>query len=263
MAIRRGHGADGFRRARTAVDSERTPQDRWLVSYADFITLLFAFFTTMYAIAIVDPGRLGMVGEALQVAFAAPPDVAPPVDPPVAPPPAAVPPPKVVDSVDALGEDLEHVRHELAERLATHIASEQVALEVDRRGLVVSIREAGSFATGSAELSTSARALFAQAGVTIARIGNFVRVEGHTDDVPIRTSRYHSNWELSTARATNVVDFMVTELRIDPKRLSAAGYSEFHPRLPNDTVDGRARNRRVDLVILNPATRGAEERGVS
>jgi chemotaxis protein MotB len=87
---------------------------------------------------------------------------------------------------------------------------------------------------------------------------NAVRVEGHTDDVPIRTERYTSNWELSTARATRVVEYLVRE-GVAPDRLSAAGYSEFHPRAENQSPEGRARNRRVDVVILNPGTRESEE----
>ena len=82
---------------------------------------------------------------------------------------------------------------------------------------------------------------------------NRIRIEGHTDDVPIRTPKYASNWELSTARASAVVAFLITEAKIDPRRLSAAGYGEFHPLNPNDTGPRRARNRRVDVVILDHA----------
>jgi chemotaxis protein MotB len=86
-----------------------------------------------------------------------------------------------------------------------------------------------------------------------------LRVEGHTDDVPIHTVRFRSNWNLSTARATRVVEFLSTRAGIAPARLSAAGYGEFHPRGPNDSPAGRARNRRVDIVVLNDSTRAAEE----
>ncbi len=90
-------------------------------------------------------------------------------------------------------------------------------------------------------------------------VDNPVRVEGHTDDVPIHTARFQSNWELSTARATTVIAFFVVERGLSPMRFSAAGYGEFHPRTANDSESARAVNRRVDIVILNDATRRAEE----
>jgi chemotaxis protein MotB len=124
---------------------------------------------------------------------------------------------------------------------------------------VISIRETGSFAIGKAELPPEARALFTTLGARLQAVSNAIRVEGHTDDVPIHTARYQSNWELSTARATEVVAYLIGSAGIDPGRLSAAGYAEFHPRAPNDSPANRATNRRVDLVVLNPATQSAEE----
>jgi chemotaxis protein MotB len=125
---------------------------------------------------------------------------------------------------------------------------------------VLSIREAGSFATGSADLSLVARGLLGDVATSLREVGNFVRVEGHTDDVPIHTPRFASNWELSTARATTVVAFLL-EAGLPPRRLSAAGYGEFHPRVENDSDASRARNRRVDMVVLNPVTLAREEPG--
>ena len=125
--------------------------------------------------------------------------------------------------------------------------------------LVITVREAGSFRTGRAELDEDARRLFHEIGVTLAEVPNAVRVEGHTDDVPIHSPLYASNWELSTARATAVVDYFLQEVGVAPDRLSAAGYAEYHPRAVNDSDDHRARNRRVDIVVLNPQTREREE----
>jgi chemotaxis protein MotB len=130
---------------------------------------------------------------------------------------------------------------------------------MDQRGLVISVREAGSFSIGSAELVPEAQDLFRQISLNLVDISNHVRVEGHTDDVPIHTPRFASNWELSTARATNVVAFFTEEAGLAPGRLSAAGYAEFHPRVPNDSPDHRAENRRVDIIVLNPQTLSREE----
>lgn len=260
-------------------------QHRWLVSYADFITLLFAFFTTLYAISNVDLQKMNRLVSALQVAFdskgvsgiprktglttmpaaTAVPARAGLTAPPAIPSAADLPklPLSVLAALDrnyleaALGE----VKGKLADTMAPAIQDGRVSLEIDRRGLVVSIRENGSFPTGSAELSEATRALVGDVAASLKGLPNFVRVEGHTDNVPIHTPRFASNWDLSTARATAVVAFLVQEFGFGPDRLSAAGYAEFHPRVPNVTDADRARNRRVDIVILNQTTMRAEEPG--
>src|SRR5262249_17304502 len=149
------------------------------------------------------------------------------------------------------------VRDALRKDLASEIEAGRVALEPDSRGLVVSIRESGSFTTGSADLPFAAQQLITHVADRLRNLPNAIRVEGHTDDVPIQTSRYASNWDLSTARATRVVDYLIHTSGIDPARLSAAGYAEFRPVVPNDSAQNRARNRRTDIVILNTATRKA------
>ncbi|MFI5177786.1 MAG: flagellar motor protein MotB, partial [Vicinamibacterales bacterium] len=111
----------------------------------------------------------------------------------------------------------------------------------------------GSFSVGSTDLSEAARAILDDLGAALMDVGNKVLVEGHTDDVPIRTARFASNWELSTARATTVIAYLLEHFAIRPERLSAAGYAEFHPRVPNASAENRARNRRVDIVILRPS----------
>lgn len=260
---------------------ERIPgAERWLVSYADFITLLFAFFTTLYAISNVDLQKMHRLVSSLHVAFdsraqAAPAQPAPagrasksgprpPTDPAtLAASLQAVPdlPPGVLAELGHgyLEAALREVKDRLEETLAAAVKDGRVSLDIDRRGLVISIREAGSFKTGSAELAQATRTLLREVGVALKTIDHCVRVEGHTDDVPIHTTRYASNWELSTARATAVVAFLIQEFDLPPDRLSAAGYGEFHPRVPNADVGSRARNRRVDIVLLNQTISLAEE----
>ena len=165
--------------------------------------------------------------------------------------PQPVMPPRLDSLVD--------LRQQLAARLQHQIRQGNVEIGVDSRGLVVSIREAGSFASGSAELSDGARALLTDIAAPLLELSQPIRIEGHTDDTPIRTSRFRSNWELSTARATQVISYLQNELGLPAARLSAAGYGEFHPRVPNASPAARAENRRVDLVILNAATSTAEE----
>lgn len=239
--------------------------ERWLVSYADFVTLLFAFFTTMYAISTVDARKLNAVVDSMQAAFAkgdlpaVPRRIGTGTSPGPADPASPVQLPRGGTHLDG-AVPVTEVRARLAQRLNREVEQGLVDIEVDPRGLVVSIREAGSFATGSADLSLVARAVLTEMAQALGDIGNFVRIEGHTDDVPIHTSRYASNWELSTARATAVVAFLLST-GLPPGRLSAAGYAEFHPRVPNDSTSSRARNRRIDLVVLNPLTVQREEPG--
>jgi chemotaxis protein MotB len=278
----RGIGGWGERRRRRRRGDplDRGPSEhRWIVSYADFITLLFAFFTTLYGISSVDARKFGPVAAGFHTAFAgdrAGHGVAPAPatgSPAPAPPPASSPgrmleasPRPVAAARAAPGPaevTLEEVRTALSDRLAAPVRDGRVAVELDQRGVVVSIRESGSFATGSADVSEQAREVVGAVATAVRDIGNFVRVEGHTDDVPIHTAQYGSNWELSTARATNVVALLTQVYRIDATRLSAAGYSEFHPRAPNDSAANRARNRRVDIVILNPGISRREEPGRS
>jgi chemotaxis protein MotB len=225
--------------------------ERWLVSYADFITLLFAFFTTMYAISTVDAQKMSKMVASMQVALKG--------DPMQQAAPVPLPQNGVPQPIVPRLDNLVVLRQQLAARLDRQIAQGNVEIGVDSRGLVVSIREAGSFPSGSAELSESARTLLAQVAAPLSELPHPVRIEGHTDDTPIRNSRFRSNWELSTARATQVIAYLQKELGLAATRLSAAGYGEFHPRVPNDSAAARAQNRRVDLVILNASTSAAEE----
>jgi chemotaxis protein MotB len=218
-------------------------RDRWLISYADFMTLLCAFFTTLYAASLVE----GAMPVAPQTPITAVTAAAPlPVVPPV---PVAAPP---IDQAAAL-------RARIESALGNELAAGYLQLVEDPRGLVVEVPEAGAFDVGKAELSADAERMMQRVAGVLAELPNGVRVEGHTDDVPIRTARFASNWDLSTARATRVVEFLMASGGIDPARLSAAGYSQFKPRAGNESAAGRTRNRRVDLVILNPATERAEE----
>jgi chemotaxis protein MotB len=232
-------------RRRSAHEPQtRGGHDRWLLSYADLVTLLLALFTTLYAASTVDAGKLRPLETSLREAFDAPPMVET-----AAPRGAIVPPVTVVTGQTAQDELQLRLMNELAEALRL----ERVDIRRDARGLVVTLPEEAAFAIGSTDVSAEARGIIDRVASTVAPTPNAVRIEGHTDNVPIRTTRYVSNWELSTARASAVVAYLV-KTGFDPARLSAAGYGEFHPRVANDTAENRARNRRIDVVILD-ATR--------
>jgi chemotaxis protein MotB len=223
-------------------------RDRWLVSYADFITLMFAFFATLYAISKVDAQKLSTVAAAMQAAFD---DSGKNRDKSTGVSRTAA----ITAEVPPSSEDIQEA---LSKALADELGSARMKLIVDRRGVTLSIPEAGAFAVASDDLSDTAKGLVAKVADTLRSFPNALRVEGHTDDVPIHNVRFQSNWDLSAARASRVVEFLIGR-GFQPERLSATGYGEFHPTVPNTSAESRAANRRIDLVVLNQATKTAEE----
>jgi len=246
--------------------------ERWLVSYADFITLLFAFFVVLYASSQVDQRKVGKLALAIQVAFqelgvfpASTTEI--PLNSNEPMPFSTVQAIENVKRSAGLGRiasspedslaaasdeiDLSTLQGELQAALRNEIALHEVALHRESEGLVVSLREFGFFDSGSAAIKPkSLAALNRIASILAVRIYK-LRIEGHTDNVPIHTVQIASNWELSTARATELIRVLIVDHRFAPERLSAAGYAEFHPVASNLTAQGRAQNRRVDIVVLS------------
>jgi chemotaxis protein MotB len=239
--------------------------DRWLVSYADFITLLFAFFVVLYAFARSDQKKQVQVTASIDTAFRSLglfPDAA------RLPSAGAVAadgtekaeiPMNIVMGEDVLSpaqvkSDLERLHRELAQTLSNQVATHTVSIHMGRDGLVISLREAGFFASGSATPMPATLGTINEIAALLGRTPYDLRVEGHTDNIPIHTAEFDSNWELSTARATRIARIFLDAKAMPPERISAAGYAEFHPVASNDTEAGRAENRRVDLVVL-PRTR--------
>jgi chemotaxis protein MotB len=146
--------------------------------------------------------------------------------------------------------DLNRIQHDLSLALAKQISSKTIALEMGRDGLVISLREAGFFDSGSATPKAEAMPTLRTIANRLGATPYDLRIEGHTDNVPIHNAEFDSNWELSSARATRLARLLLEMKAIPPDRLSAAGYAEFHPVASNETAAGRAENRRVDLVVL-------------
>lgn len=225
----------------------RASGDRWLFGYADVVTLLLACFASLYASTLAPAASAVTATESLSVAAESTMNavVPPPALPGRVTSPEHAPTAPVERTSDPLEDDLRAL-------FGTDSTVRGVEFSTTDRGLVLSVPEAGSFPAGQAELSAEARLMMLSLAAELHAGRHQIRVEGHTDDVPIRSARYRSNWELSTARATSVVQFLIEEGRIDPGRLSAAGYAEYHPRLDNGSPANRARNRRVDIVIFEP-----------
>lgn len=246
--------------------------ERWLVSYADFITLLFAFFVVLYASAQVDQRKVGRLALAIQVAFQEL-GVFPDSNTKV---PLNLTEPMPFDTVQAI-ENAKHntelgrvssppldtlspssneanlatLQAELQQALEREIKMHTVALHRETEGLVISLREFGFFDSGSAVLRPSALPALDRIASILAVRTCRLRIEGHTDNVPIHNAQMASNWELSTTRSTELVRLLIVRYRFSPQRLSAAGFAEYHPIASNDSPEGRAQNRRVDLVILS------------
>jgi chemotaxis protein MotB len=233
--------------------------DRWLVSYADFVTLLFAFFVVLYATAQVDRQRAVRLSDAIRSAFQelgvfqndGPKPNTLPQHLPMATMGATPTTAPLVPVDDAVRkEQFNAIRNELESALADEIKRSDVALHMEADGLVVSLREMGFFDSGSASIKPGAESAFGRVAHILREHSCMVRIEGHTDNVPIHTSQFASNWELSTARATGLVRLLIEQYDISAGQLSAAGYAEFHPVSANDNAKGRQLNRRVDVVIL-------------
>jgi chemotaxis protein MotB len=147
-------------------------------------------------------------------------------------------------------DDLNQIRRELEQRLSNQVATHTVSIQMGRDGLVISLREADFFNSGSATPKPETLPTLRQIAAALGRTPYDLRIEGHTDNIPIHTAEFDSNWELSSARATRIARLFLDLKAMPPDRISAAGYAEFHPVAGNDTAEGRARNRRVDLVVL-------------
>jgi len=306
---------------RALVDEESDAPDRWLISYADLITLLFALFVAMYAVSSVNEGKYRVLSESLVAAFRSPQSSLEPIqvgalvrspyrDPlsarqrpvvivpsrtplPVhplaeagiqlpAPRPAAVaetppvadlaaapvapamsaepqesPPPVAVRAlpespaapVEPEPEPLAELAEAIRASLAELVASDQVQVRAGRLSVEVEIRNQLLFDSASARINPSAVPLLGKAAAVLRELPNRVRVEGYTDDMPIKTEPFPSNWELSAARAASVVH-LLSRQGVSPERLAAVGYGEHQPLASNDSEEGRTRNRRVTIVVL-------------
>lgn len=242
--------------ARKKIEDEEDDHERWLVSYADFMTLLFAFFVVMYAVSSVNEGKYRILSNALGSAFGsshATPIGLPPINiqPQLPLQPLVLHGPKA-RAPDAMRREKDHMTamaRSLLDALAPLVQQGKVRITQSTRGITVEINASVLFAPGSAVLANESRqALTAVAGV-LRNDQHPIQVEGHTDNTPINNAQFPSNWELSTVRASSVVRLFI-ENGVKKERLSAVGYGDTRPLAPNDSIQDRQRNRRVEVVIM-------------
>ena len=264
----------GEREADKALHNHQT--DRWMVSYADFITLLFAFFVVMYAMSSINEGRYRVLSGVLSTAFSpgdaaavgsgtaparavvVPPVAATPEPAALSPPAATAPSEPAVDPVERaeIARQAGRVQHmqQLAtrvdERLQALVRDGQVQVTRGARGIAIEINAAVLFDPARAELRPASFDALRSLAQVLSGFVEPLQIEGHSDDIPIQTREFRSNWELSAARAASVGRFLIDQ-GVAPDRIGIAGYAEFRPLAANADPASRARNRRVTLVILS------------
>ena len=247
-------------------EEEAENLERWLVSYADFITLLFAFFVTMYAISRVDEQKLGSAVESLQRALGSLIPVQISQRESGAFTNKTVPfNPTIIGNTEG---QIKTAEAEAFQKLAEEIQKEveklngsvgkgaspsenQIKYIIDKRGLVIRVPEAFFFNSAEASIRPEFQPILNALGKSLGKIPNHIRIEGHTDSIPINNHQFPSNWELSTTRATSIVRYLLAYHSIPPEKISATGYGEFRPIATNKTTEGRGQNRRVDVVVLS------------
>ena len=226
--------------------------DRWLLSYADFVTLLLAVFIVLFASMRHNHSSIRTVSTAIHTGFEV-------LGVGYAPPRDHLPP--VSGKGRSLGQtqmqgapagNASELAHQLQGVLGDAINKHEVVVQTTAEGLTVRLQELGFFQSGNAALLPEAVQELQRTASVLARYNLQVRVEGHSDDQPIHTAAFHSNWELSTARATSVLSVLVDQASFPPNRIAVMGYGPYRPIADNATEEGRRKNRRVDLVIVTP-----------
>jgi chemotaxis protein MotB len=254
--------------ARRKKQAEHVNHERWLISYADFITLLFAFFVVMFASSQTDKSKVQQISSAVKDALEK------------GGVPAAVreilggtvdntgkgsammkgpggsqkqlpPKTKEIPESKVSVTDLMPSMTYLNQALAQEIKDGKVEVHLDARGLVVSLRQAAFFPSGGDDIAPPGLKSIEKIATTIRDLPNPVRLEGHTDSIPIHSQRFPSNWELSTARSIAMLQLFTGQYGISVDRFAVAGYADTKPIDSNASAEGRAHNRRVDIVILD------------
>jgi chemotaxis protein MotB len=251
--------------ARRKKEAAHENHERWLVSYADFITLLFAFFVVMFASSQTDKSRAKQISQAVEKALA---------DGKSFSAPAAVA--KILGgTVDDKGQGNAQMRgpggaqksskeappeniaeltpslKSLTAELQKEITAGSVEVNLEPRGLVVSLKQTAFFPSGNDTVDPTTYPILEKVAAALNSLSNPLRIEGHTDSVPIHTARFRSNWELSAARSISMMEVLADRFKVDRQRVAIVGFADTAPQTSNDTDDGRAKNRRVDIVIQN------------
>lgn len=222
--------------------------NRWVVSYADLVTMLLALFVFLYAVSQIDNHRLKDIQARIEKSFAQS---------------------NVTKYQEKIQENLSSVVNQkvsynsvdsadkMEKMLKQNSVLESKSLKFikDKRGLTIRVNNSMLFDEGSAIIKPQAKQTLTKIMNVLTKMDNPVIIEGHTDSKPIKNAKFPSNWELSTARATNIISFMLKSGKISPKRICAVGYGEYMPIAENTSISGRMLNRRVDIIILDKSNK--------
>lgn len=219
--------------------------EAWLLPYSDLMTLLLAVFIVLFAVSQVDQAKAKDMSEAFTEEMMTQSYII-----------SQLNEQETVQKESSAGSEseqqqMEELKAELDAKLQSENLSASVQTDIDKRGLVISFNNAIFFDPGSAEIKPEHEQTFLEIAKMISVMNNFIRIEGHTDNVPMNSAVYPSNWDLSTARAANVVRLLTTKTDISPEKLIAVGYGEYRPIEDNSTEEGRAKNRRIDIIVLS------------
>ncbi|MGB9679633.1 MAG: OmpA/MotB family protein [Thermoanaerobacteraceae bacterium] len=221
-------------------DESKENKERWLLTYADMITLLLIFFIVMYTISNINAQKFSQVASSLSKTFTG-------TDYIIGDYSGKSIVPGNMEKKSNLGDVQNQVNAFIKENNLQGMVSDYI----DERGLVISLQDSLLFDLGSADVHQDEKQVLVKIGTMLKDLPNQIRIEGFTDNLPIHNNKFDSNWELSVIRATNVLKILIQDSGISPNRISAIGYGEFRPVAPNDTEDNRKLNRRVDIVIMN------------
>jgi chemotaxis protein MotB len=249
---------------RQSVSSGKSGHERWLLTYSDLITLLMIFFVVLYSLSSMNARKFQAMALSLSNAMGGGQSVMNDPGTSLAP---GISGSSLVNEMEITKEmseisELERIRKELQEYIDQNGLNGKITVNMEERGVVLSFQDVVLFPLGSAVFMPEAGEMIVKIGQIIIETPQYLRVEGHTDNLPINTREFASNWELSVARSTSVVQELIHKLNFPPHRLSATGYGEFRPRALNDTAANRQKNRRVDIVILKSKYETAEPASV-
>jgi chemotaxis protein MotB len=213
----------------------------WMTSYGDMVTQILIFFVMLFTFSSIDAARFRELAISLQSAFKGG---------------TGILTGGQSITVETLGPtranlvQLTEAMHQIMNIVESSGLKGAVETSINERGLVISIKDSTFFDLGKADLKPRSKQILDNIGKALKGLPNQIRIEGHTDNLPINTPQFPSNWELSTARATTVLRYLVEHVGLSPEKMSAVGYGEFRPLFPNDSEEHRAKNRRVDIVVL-------------
>ncbi|MBD7916037.1 flagellar motor protein MotB [Clostridium sp. Sa3CUN1] len=223
--------------------------ERWLLTYSDLITLLMVFFVVLYSSSNIDKKKYEQIASSMSSAFTGG---------------TGIGDGNIVQGsenssdegelkplVQTEEEKLQGIEGQVDDIIKNLGLEDSVSTTIEERGLVISFNDSIFFDSAKADIKENMKTKLVALSEILNEIDNYVRVEGHTDNIPIKNEFYNSNWQLSSIRASNVVEFLIEYGSVSPDRLSAVGYGEYRPISDNNTEEGRAKNRRVDILILN------------